>query len=295
MEIKKNSSYLKKFIHERKSAMPVFDRIITVCLAMISLMQWMAPGPVAWAGQLTARQIMEQVEKQRAVKNRSHDMTMTLIDPNGSTQKRGFKVFSKETNEIKKKIMFVTFPPRLKHTGFLTFDYPDNTREDDQWIYLPSMGKHKRIASADRDDSFMGSDLNYSDLNSKQLDDYTYQILKDTKVKQTPAWLIESLPKSASVIEKTGYKKSILAIQQDTYAILRIMAWSHDNKTIKIHDFNDFVFIENTWVPKNIIVVSRVGNVTQHTTRLQINHIQLGMDLADDLFTVRSLKQGFSR
>jgi outer membrane lipoprotein-sorting protein len=204
-------------------------------------------------------------------------------------------VFSKQDKEVKRKIMFVTSPPKLKQTGFLTFEYLDKEKEDDQWIYLPSMGKHKRIAAADRNDSFMGSDLNYSDLNSKQVDDYRYCILKETTVGKTDVWLIESLPKSVSVIEQTGYLKAILAIQKTNYAILRVMAWSSDGKTVKIQDFSDFICIDKVWIPRDILVASRVGNVTRHTTRLRIDNIRLDPDLPDDLFTVRSLEKGFSR
>ena len=52
----------------------------------------------------------------------------------------------------------------MKNTGFLTYDYDASGKDDDQWLYLPALGKTKRIASSDQSGAFMGSDFNYSDL-----------------------------------------------------------------------------------------------------------------------------------
>ena len=49
-------------------------------------------------------------------------------------------------------------PADVKDTGFLTYDYDDESRDDDQWLYLPALKKTKRIASSDKSGSFMGSD-----------------------------------------------------------------------------------------------------------------------------------------
>jgi hypothetical protein len=47
-------------------------------------------------------------------------------------------------------LMFFKYPADVKNTAFLTYDYKDDGKEDDQWLYLPAMRKTKRIASGDK-------------------------------------------------------------------------------------------------------------------------------------------------
>ncbi len=118
-----------------------------------------------------ARKIMQQVEDRDDGDNMTSQMLMVLIDKNNRERKKTFQNFSKDFGKDSKRIMFIKSPAQIKNTGFLTFDYDDASRDDDQWLFLPAVGKTKRIASADKSSSFMGSDLNYSDMTSRDLGD----------------------------------------------------------------------------------------------------------------------------
>ena len=63
--------------------------------------------------------------------------------------------------------MFFLSPADVKDTGFLTYDYDEEGRDDDQWLYLPALKKTKRIASGDKSGSFMGSDFTYADMTDR--------------------------------------------------------------------------------------------------------------------------------
>ena len=45
------------------------------------------------------------------------------------------------------------------NTTFLTVDYDDNSRDNDQCLYLPALRKTKQISGRDKGGSFMGSDF----------------------------------------------------------------------------------------------------------------------------------------
>ena len=73
-------------------------------------------------------------------------------------------------------------------TGFLTYDYDDPVRDDDQWLYLPALKKTKRIATGDKSGSFMGSDFSYADLTSRELDRYDFRLMKQAEVNGVAVW-----------------------------------------------------------------------------------------------------------
>ncbi len=242
---------------------------------------------------LSARQIMEKVEEQKSGRTRTHEMHMVLVDKTGSRQTKTIAFFSKSYAEETRRIVFITSPVKYRNMGLLTIDYKDGNRQSDQWAHIPSLGKHKRIAASDKSDSFMGSDLNYSDLAARKIDDYHYRIIQESEVKGQPVWLIESVPVSVSVVQTTGYVKSVLAVQKDTFDITRLKAWTREKNRVKLFDFDDHVEINGIRTARRIKVISLIQDIPQHQTYMQIKHIRFDVSLPDDLFSIRSLTKGF--
>ena len=109
----------------------------------------------------TGREIMEQVDAQPSPELMAADMAMTLIDRNGNQRVRRLRSLSRTFDDSERSLLFFLEPSDVRGTGFLVHDYDDPQRNDDQWLFLPSMNKSKRIAGSDQSSSFMGSDLSY--------------------------------------------------------------------------------------------------------------------------------------
>jgi hypothetical protein len=261
----------------------IADLLISVCLFL---------GRAESVDDPAAREIMRKVEDRDDGDNRTHSMLMELIDKNGAVRKKQFSIFTKDYGPDTKQIMFIESPASVRNTGFLTFDYGDEEKDDDQWLYLPALGKPKRIASGDKDGSFMGSDLNYSDMTSRNLIDYDFKLIKETTLKGLRVWLIQSIPRSEEVMDETGYKKSILAVRQDNHVVSKIKAWTAEGGYVKIMDFDDIRLIEGIWTPLEIRVSKRLGKTVRHKTRISIRDVKFNRNLSDDLFTLRRLAKG---
>ena len=91
-------------------------------------------------------------------------------------------------------MIFFLSPADVKNTAFLSYDYDSADRDDDQWLYLPALKKHKRIAGGDKSGSFMGSDFSYSDISKPALDRYTYTRMGESEVDGVPVWQVEAIP-----------------------------------------------------------------------------------------------------
>ena len=63
-----------------------------------------------------------------------------------------------------RQLMMFESPADVRNTGMLSIDYKDGNKDDDQWLYLPSLNKSTRISSGDKSGSFMGTDLSYADM-----------------------------------------------------------------------------------------------------------------------------------
>jgi hypothetical protein len=239
-----------------------------------------------------ARTIMEKVDARDDGDNQTSDMEMILIDKRGNQRVRNIATFSKDKGQDTYRLMFFRHPADVKNTAFLTWDYDDPERDDDQWLYLPALQKTKRIASSDKSGSFMGSDLTYADMTDRNLEDYDFFFKKEMDVKGEKAWLIESIPRNKMVIKETGYTKSLLIVRQDNYFVIRAVHCVKDGGYLKYIDVKTVVQIEGIWVAKEMHVTKKKGKQLVHKTVLKLNNVKFNQDLDFDLFTIRRMEKG---
>ncbi len=258
-------------------------------LLFVVLMVALSPLP---AVELTARQIMERVDDRDDGDNGVSDMVMTLIDKNGNKRARKIRNYTKDKGADKQRIMFFLAPADVKDTGFLTYDYDDYSKDDDQWLYLPALGKSKRIASSDKSGSFMGSDFNYSDMTSKNLDAYDFRILDEKEVRGKKSWVIEAIPKTEEEIEETGYSKSVLFVRQDNFMIVRAVLWVNEGGRIKYMDSPKIELIDGIWVATKRTMTTKKNRRTLHKTELNFYNVKFNQPLDQEMFTLRRLEKG---
>ena len=239
-----------------------------------------------------ARAIMEKVDARDDGDNQTSDMEMILIDKRGKKRIRRIATYRKDKGDDMMRLMFFIHPADVKDTSFLTIDYDDPSKDDDQWLYLPALRKSKRIASTDKSGSFMGSDLNYSDMTDRNLPDYDFNLKKEMEVKGVKTWLIESIPRTKKVIKETGYKKSLIFVRQDNYVVIRAVHWEKDGGYLKYVDVKELEFIDSVWVATETHVSRKKGKQLVHNTVLKLNNIKFNQNLDNELFSVRRMEKG---
>ena len=161
---------------------------------------------------LTGREIIEKSDALPESKTAKTEVTM-LIYKGGRIMEKEFKAMAKKfrNDEDKTLISFIK-PTRIK---LLTHSH--KTRDDDQWLRLSS-GKVKRIASSDKDKSFVNSHFYYEDLTSRNIDDYKYKYLGNGTAAGVDCYKVESVKKRGRKV----YDKTILYVRKSDYFIVRI-------------------------------------------------------------------------
>jgi len=239
----------------------------------------------------TAKSIAQKVHDRDDGKSMIQDMTMTLIDKNGKKRVRSIKTFSKDKGDDEQKIMFFKTPADVKDTSFLTYDYEDSNKDDDQWLYLPALKKVKRIPTSDKSSSFMGSDFSYYDMTDRNVDDFSYKILKHVKVRGKDTTMIESTPISKEVIDESGYTKTIGLVREDIDMIVRSIGFLKNGKK-KYLDVTKMHKQDGIWVIDEMTMTTKKGKQTVHKTVLNFDNIQVNPEVSDDMFTTRRLQKG---
>ena len=244
------------------------------------------------AEELTAREIMERVDARDDGDYSTQDFKMVLIDKRGNQRVRELRSFGRDEGEDEYSIMFFLSPADVEDTGFLTYDYKDEAKDDDQWLYLPALNRSKRIASSDKSGSFMGSDFSYADMTERPLDDYQYTLMKETEVDGKPVWQIETLPITEREKDQTGYTKSVVFVRKDNFLVVRSVNFVKKGKRLKYFDAKKVEEIDGIWVATEMHMTTKKGKKTLHKTVLTANNVRFNQDIDDDFFSVRQLEKG---
>jgi len=239
-----------------------------------------------------ARAIMEKVDARDDGDNIISNMEMILIDKRGKKRIRKIRSLTKDKGEDSQRIMFFQKPADVRNTGFLTYDYDDPDKDDDQWLYLPALKKSKRISTSDKSGSFMGSDFTYSDMTSRDLEDYDFALKKEMEVNGHKVWVIESTPRTKKVIKETGYTKGMAFVRQDNYVVIRAINWVKKGKKLKFMDMKGLELIDGIWTTTELHMTTKKGKKTEHKTILKFSDIKYNQNLGEDIFSVRRLEKG---
>jgi len=247
-------------------------------------------APVATAASLTAQEIVAQVDALEQANTSESIMQMILVDKKGNQRSRTMNSQTQTFGDDEYKLLFFTAPANVKGTGFLTYDYAGE-KEDDQWLYLPALGKAKRIAATDKSGSFMGSDFTYADMTQRNIEDYSYKLLQEKTVAGSATWVIETTPKSQQVIDVTGYLKSYMFVRQDNFMVVQAIHMMPDNYR-KYMSVKKLAKIGGIWMATEIEMKTTQGKVGQHSTVLKLSNITNNQPIDEQIFSLRELVKG---
>ncbi len=234
--------------------------------------------------QLTGRQIVQKAYNLPSGDDRTSTLTMTLVNKSGQTRVRKIKQFTRDFGTVEKSIMFFISPADVKNTSFMNWSY-DADKPDDQWIYLPTIKKVKRISSDSKSDYFMGSDFTYDDLGDRKLDDDTHKLLREETVNGHACYVVQSIPKDDDYM----YSKTITWIRKDNFVGAKKEFYDEDGELLKVLTVKKVEKISGFWV----ITHSEMKNVqNNHKTIIQLSDVKINTGVPADKFTERMMMRG---
>lgn len=209
-------------------------------------------------------------------------ITMLLINKNGDKKIRKMDSYSKETGEGTNSFINFIEPADVKGTKFLTIAHKKS--DDEQRLYLPALGKVRRISSSNKDENFMGSDLNYYDMEDHDYEDFTYKFLKEEKLNDKDCNVIEMTP----VDPNAPYSKQIAWINKADDFMYKVECFDKKNPDQK---FKTILFAEVKNINGILITtIIDVDNIKEsHKTILKRENIKINTGLKDSIFSIQNL------
>ena len=226
-----------------------------------------------------------------------------LIDKSGFTRERNFLrqriILGRESDGIAyKDIVMFTGPTAVKGLATLTWSYIDPAREQEQWLWLPSLKKIRKVSAAKSDDSFMGSDFTIEEITTRRFEDETYSLLREEAFKGyqcefnnkvyhqgTDCFVIEAKPKKSPWY----YSKRIVWIDKKTGGDIFHEIYDPLGRLYKtIFKDYEIMNVEGKDYPTQILLEVKDLR-TEHKTVIEMRDIKFDQGLSEELFTEKSL------
>lgn len=140
-------------------------------------------------------------------------MDMTLIDPLGrKSQRKVIKRTLEDGSNPDKTLGVFLEPLDIKGTVMLT--YENSYGPDEQWLYLPSLKRTKKINAENKSGSFLGTEFSWEDISTTELSKYHYNYTGETDkhwiVEKTPNYEFSGYSKEVTMVNKTNYQTEII-------------------------------------------------------------------------------------
>ena len=238
---------------------------------------------------LFAQDAVSIVEKSR---NRIQSETvstrskMIITAKNGTVSERTIDQYSKKDSSGNNRAIIVfQDPASVRGTRFLTIENPG--KENDQWIFLPSLGKVRRIAASEGSGSFMGTDLSYDDISSadRKTDLDNHKILREEKFQNKDCYVIESIPKDSNY----QYSKMIQWIDKSNFVTLKVELYDKRGVQVKLLEILELREVQG----RLAIMITKMTTIAAGTsTSLNIGILKYDDPIPEGVFTTNYLETG---
>ncbi len=240
---------------------------------------------------IDADAVMEKNFMATKISGFAGDVTMTLVGARGEKRVRKMSVRSRlRDNGVDSAVMTrFGLPADIKGTGFLQIE--NRAASDDIWVYLPALGKTRRLASNNKRDSFFGTDFSYGDILLPAVAKYQHAMLRQEKIDGSDCYVIESKPRDAKTREDTGYGRKLTWVDTRSFVERKVEYFDAAGALIKTQLTFDVKVVEadsGRWMPMRRQMINKQ---TGHQTVYQFDRFDVRKDLKDAAFTVRHLEE----
>ena len=224
--------------------------------------------------------IAKMMDERKQPTDMTSKTTMVLTNSKGKT--RTSIIFSQLVDSGNKQILWFLAPADDKGVAFLKIEHDD--KDDEMRMWLPAFNKIRRISSKKKGDSFMGSDLSYEDMTSRELNENEFVRLDDDEVDGKECYMLEVTPKPEA---KSNYSKHMTWVEKATLLAVKEESYDQNGNLKKTK-----VFDTGRMGDYNIMTGIFVKDVQkEHTTRVTFDEIQLDSGLEENLFQEKNLKR----
>jgi hypothetical protein len=206
---------------------------------------------------------------------------------NGSVTERLIDQFSKDNaSGATRTVIEFKQPAGVEGTRFLTIEGENANR----WIFLPALGKVRRVAASEGSGSFMGTDFSYDDISSADRDPDLdiHSLLREETYNGRACHVIESRPRDGAY----QYSKMVQWIGKADRVGYKIELYDKKGVHVKTLEILELKDVQGRLSPVKTRM-STLGTGTSTTIAVEI--LRYDQAVPESVFTTGYLETGKAR
>ncbi len=191
---------------------------------------------------------------------------MQISDASGRVSSRVLEVRTLERTASKegdRSIVRFSSPADIAGTALLSI--PGIEAPDQQWLFLPSLNRTKRISSANRSGPFVGSEFSYEDLSAQEVEQFDYRWLETAACPHGACDGVERRPRD----QRSGYSHHHMLVDQSEHLLRQVVYYDRSGRKFKTLVLDEYeLHAEKFWRPNRLHMINhQTGRATTLTTQ----------------------------
>ncbi len=170
-------------------------------------------------------------------------------------------------------------PADVDKTTFLVWKKPGE--DDDRWLYLPALDLVKRVSSADKRSSFVGSHFFYEDVSGRHIAADAHELVETSKT----YYVVESKPKDEGSVEFSSYK---MWIHRGSMLVVKV---EFRDKQGEVYRTYDALAVEKIQGYQTVTKAKMTDLRTKGHTTVTYSDVAYDLGLPEEIFTERYLRR----
>ncbi|MCL1815324.1 MAG: outer membrane lipoprotein-sorting protein [Treponema sp.] len=207
---------------------------------------------------------------------------------NGGVTERLIDQYAKDDAAGLSRIM-IEFRQPVSVAGIRFLSIDTGRGASNQWIFLPSLGKSRRIASSEGSGSFQGTDFSYDDIASadRDADLDIHTLLREENYNGKACYVIESRPKDNSY----QYSKMVQWIDKSNKVIHKIDLYDKRGSHVKTLEILELKEVQGKLSPMK----TRMTTVGGGNTIITVEILRYDEPIPESVFSTSYLETGKAR
>jgi hypothetical protein len=232
--------------------------------------------------ELTGPQIVARVNELLNPETSWARLRMSIQTSSGGERSFIYESWSKNYSE--KNLIRYLEPSRVKGQSTLLLN-----NADDIWMFFPRTNRVRKLATHAKKQKMEGSDFSYEDMGSSNsfVKNYTSNRLEDKSIDGQPCYQVELLKNKGADV---SYSRLLMFIRQDNFVPVRIEYFdeNHPDRLLKTLIQSSIQTIQGIPTAQKMRMVN---DIDQTETRLEFLEIKYHIEIGDEWFTERGMKQ----
>jgi hypothetical protein len=260
----------------------LFAVTVALCAGSVFAQDASAQGTGAQSAAVIMRAAKDRIQSD-TLSSRSR---MVINARNGGTTERIIDQYSKDgADGYARTVIVFQSPSTVRGTRFLTMDKAAG--KSDQWIFLPALGKVRRIASSESGGSFMGTDFSYDDMSlmDRDVDEDTHSVLREENLDGAACYVIQSLPKDGDY----QYAKTLSWVDKSNYRTYKTELYNRRGAVEKLMEMSGWEDIQGRDTPTRTRIATPAAGTS---TTVYLDIIRYDDPIPEGVFTTAYLETG---